>query len=103
MSVQQKPAPRVAPDMAPPDAHVDAAISPGPRRYLPEDSLGAIAMGLLAAITFGNVVVRYFTNESFAWSEELSIALMVILTMVAAGAAVARDRHIRIEFFYLSG
>ena len=60
-------------------------------------------MALLALITFGNVVVRYLTDESFAWSEELSVSLMVVLTMVAASAAVARDRHIRIEFLYASG
>jgi TRAP-type C4-dicarboxylate transport system permease small subunit len=80
-----------------------AGAAPVPRRYLPEDWLGAIAMGLLALITFANVLTRYFTNESFAWSEEISISLMVIVTMVAAGAAVVRDRHIRIEFLYASG
>jgi TRAP-type C4-dicarboxylate transport system permease small subunit len=73
------------------------------RRYLPEDWIGALAMALLALITFGNVLTRYLTNESFAWSEELSISLMVIVTMVAAGSAVVRDRHIRIEFFFASG
>lgn len=60
-------------------------------------------MALLALITFANVIARYFTNESFAWTEELSIALMVVVTMVAGSAAVARDRHIRIEAFFLSG
>ncbi|MCL4773012.1 MAG: TRAP transporter small permease [Burkholderiaceae bacterium] len=60
-------------------------------------------MALLAAITFANVVARYFTNDSFAWTEEISIALMVVVTMVAASAAVRRDRHIRIEAFHDSG
>lgn len=73
-----------------------------PPRVL-EDWIGAIAMALLALITFGNVVARYFTDESFAWTEELSVSLMVVLAMVAAGAAVVRDRHIRIEFFYEGG
>lgn len=75
---------------------------PGQRR-LPEDWIGAAAMGLLAAITFANVIARYFTDQSFAWTEELSVSLMVILTMVAASAAVRRDRHIRIEFFFSHG
>lgn len=60
-------------------------------------------MLLLAAITFANVVARYFTNESFAWTEELSVTLMVVLTMLAASAAVVRERHIRIEVLYGSG
>jgi len=76
---------------------------PVPRRLLPEDLLGAAAIALLAAITFANVVARYFSDQSFAWSEEISVSLMVVLAVVAAGAAVARDRHIRIEFFFNAG
>lgn len=76
---------------------------PGPAPRLPEDWLGAIVMALLAAITFANVIARYFTDQSFAWTEEISISLMVVVTMVATGAAVARDRHIRIELFCASG
>jgi TRAP-type C4-dicarboxylate transport system permease small subunit len=68
-----------------------------------EDAVGGIAMALLAVITFANVVVRYLTNESFAWSEEVSISLMVILTLVAGSAAVIRDRHIRIELIFEAG
>lgn len=68
-----------------------------------EDWVGAAVMLLLAAITFANVIARYFTDQSFAWTEEISISLMVILTMVAASAAVARDRHIRIEVFFERG
>ena len=78
--------------------------SPAPRRrHLPEDWIGALVMGALALITFANVLVRYFTNESFAWTEEISVSLMVIMTMVAAGAAVRRDRHIRIEILFHRG
>ncbi len=64
-----------------------------------EDWATAIIMALLACITFANVLVRYFTDSSFAWTEEFSVFLMIALVMVAASAAVARDRHIRIEFF----
>ena len=60
-------------------------------------------MGLLALITFGNVVARYFTSQSFAWTEEFSIFLMIVLAMVAGSAAVARDRHIRIEYLAARG
>lgn len=68
-----------------------------------EDWIGAIAMAVLALITFLNVVVRYLTNQSFAWSEEISISLMVVLTLVAGSAAVLRDRHIRIEMLFDAG
>ncbi len=68
-----------------------------------EDWLGGISLGLLALITFVNVLVRYFTDQSFAWTEEISTGLMVVLTMAAASAAVIRDRHIRIEFLFMTG
>ena len=64
-----------------------------------EDWLTVIVMGLLVSITFANVAVRYLTNQSFAWTEEFSIFLMIVLAMVAGSAAVARERHIRIEYF----
>jgi TRAP-type C4-dicarboxylate transport system permease small subunit len=68
-----------------------------------EDWATVIIMGLLACITFANVLVRYFTDTSFAWTEEFSVFLMILLAMVAGSAAVARDRHIRIELFSASG
>ncbi|OUM01575.1 TRAP transporter small permease [Variovorax sp. JS1663] len=68
-----------------------------------EDWATVVIMGLLACITFTNVVVRYFTDSSFAWTEEFSVFLMILLAMVAGSAAVARDRHIRIEYFAESG
>ncbi len=68
-----------------------------------EDWLTVIVMGLLALITFGNVLVRYFTDQSFAWTEEFSVFLMIVLSLVAGSASVARNRQIRIEYFADSG
>ena len=68
-----------------------------------EDWLVVIIMALLALMTFANVLVRYFTDTSFAWTEEISIFLMILLAMVAGSAAVARDQHIRIEYLSSRG
>ena len=68
-----------------------------------EDWLTVIVMGALALITFGNVIARYFTSQSFAWTEELSVFLVIVLALVGSSAAVARDRHIRIEYFSDTG
>ena len=68
-----------------------------------EDWLTVITMGLLALITFANVIVRYFTDQSFAWTEEFSVFLMIVLSLVAGSASVARNRQIRIEYFADSG
>ena len=98
------PPPGPADDAAPDGARVSSApASSEPRSLRIEDWLTVIVMALLALITFANVLVRYFTNSSFAWTEELSVFLMIVLALVAGSAAVARDRHIRIEFFCDSG
>ncbi|HEV2611802.1 MAG TPA: TRAP transporter small permease [Noviherbaspirillum sp.] len=63
-----------------------------------EEFCAAMAMALLCCITFANVVVRYLTDVSFAFTEEFSVFLMVVLTLFGASAAFARDRHIRMTF-----
>jgi TRAP-type C4-dicarboxylate transport system permease small subunit len=64
-----------------------------------EKVLAAASMGALCLITLGNVVARYLTNYSFAFTEEYSIALMVVVTMLGASIATAADRQIRITWF----
>jgi TRAP-type C4-dicarboxylate transport system permease small subunit len=73
-----------------------------PRRT-PEDWIAVLAMVLLCLITFGNVLVRYFTDRSFAWTEEISVFLLVVMTLAGAAAAAARDNHVRIEYFLTGG
>ena len=74
-----------------------------PRTLRLEDSLTVGIMSALALITLANVLARYFTNSSIAWTEEISVFLMIALALVGGSAAVARDRHIRIEYFAESG
>ena len=86
------------------ESAADQAARPDePRSLRIEDWLTVAIMAALALITFANVLVRYFTNSSFAWTEEISVFLMILLALVAGSAAVARDQHIRIEFFSDSG
>ena len=68
-----------------------------------EEALGVACMAVLVAITLGNVVTRYLTDESFAWTEEISIFLLVVMTLAGAASIAARDGHIRLEFFYDAG
>lgn len=64
-----------------------------------EQILNGIAMGLIVLITFGNVLARYFTSQSFAATEEFSIALLIVVSFLGSSAAFAFDRHIRVGFF----
>lgn len=62
-----------------------------------ESSLGVIALALICIISFANVVIRYITDMSFAFTEEYSIFLMVVLAFAGASAASRRNEHIRIS------
>ena len=83
----------------PPDENDEQTVVP----LKIEDWLTVIVMAALALITFANVLVRYFTDQSFAWTEEFSVFLMIVLSLVAGSASVARNRQIRIEYFADSG
>jgi TRAP-type transport system small permease protein len=64
-----------------------------------EENLAGIIIGLLALITFANVVVRYLTNFSFAFTEEFSIFLMVVMTLVGSSSLMAKASHLNITYF----
>lgn len=63
-----------------------------------ERGLGALAMALICLISFANVVVRYTTDVSFAFTEEYSVFLLVFMTFVGAALAFATNENIRIVF-----
>lgn len=63
-----------------------------------ERVLATLALVVISLISLGNVVVRYFTDASFAFTEEISVFLLVILTFAGASVAIRGNRHIRIGF-----
>lgn len=92
--------------MAIPEAHPHEPIEPilpevpEPAVKVPlkiEDWASVLILASLALITFGNVIVRYLTDSSFAWTEEISVFLLIVLTMTAGATAFVRNQHIRIE------
>ncbi len=56
-------------------------------------------MAIICVISIANVVVRYATDISFAFTEEFSVFLLVFMTMIGTALAFATDDHIRITFF----
>ncbi len=63
-----------------------------------ERFLMAASMGVLCLLTMANVLVRYFTDISFAFTEEISVALLVVMTLVGASHAFVTNHHIAIEY-----
>ena len=64
-----------------------------------EEVLVASAMAAMALITAANVVTRYLTNMSIGFTEEYSVVLMVVVTLLGTAIATASGRHIRIAYF----
>jgi len=64
-----------------------------------EEVLVAAAMAAMALITAANVATRYLTNISIGFTEEYSVVLMVLVTLLGTAIAAASGRHIRISYF----
>ncbi len=71
----------------------------GGRSFRLDEALCALAMAAICAISLANVVVRYLTDVSFAFTEEYSVFLLVFMTLIGSATAFASDGHIRILFF----
>ncbi|APX94088.1 C4-dicarboxylate ABC transporter permease [Halomonas sp. 1513] len=68
-------------------------VSPDAR---PERWLASLALVIIAVISLGNVVTRYVTGGSLAFTEEFSVFLLVVVTFAGASVALRRNGHIRI-------
>lgn len=64
-----------------------------------EETLAAAAMAVICVISLANVIVRYLTDASFAFTEEISVFMLVFLAFFGSAVAFARDEQIRIRFF----
>jgi TRAP-type C4-dicarboxylate transport system permease small subunit len=64
-----------------------------------DEAIGALTVAVIFLISIGNVLVRYFTNQSFAFTEEFSVWLLVVMTFIGSSVAFAVDEQIRIRFF----
>ena len=57
-------------------------------------------IGLLAAmavIVFANVALRYLTDQSIEWAEEVARHLMIWLTFIGAGPVLRYGGHIAVD------
>ena len=62
------------------------------RRF--EDLLGSIILAVMAVIAFLNVIVRYCTSFSFAWTEEITINFFVWVTLLGTARAFREGGHL---------
>lgn len=64
-----------------------------------DQALAAGAMAIICLISIANVIVRYVTDISFAFTEEFSVFLLVFMTLIGTALAFATKGHLRITFF----
>ncbi len=70
-------------------------------RWLDDNFEEAVCVGLLffmASLAFLNILTRYFTNISLAFSEEIEVSLLVYVTMLGAAAGFKRGIHLGLVF-----
>ena len=65
-----------------------------------EAAVMSIILSAVTVITFANVVVRKLTDGQFAWSEELSINLFVLLIMMGCGLCAREGSLISLSLVY---
>ena len=56
-----------------------------------------LLLAAMAIIIFVNVALRYLTNQSIEWAEEVSRHMMIWLTFLGAGPVLRYGGHIAIE------
>ena len=70
-------------------------------RWLDEHFEEAVCAGMLlfmATLAFVNILTRYLTNFSLAFSEEIEVSLLVYLTMLGTAAGFRRGIHLGLVF-----
>jgi TRAP-type C4-dicarboxylate transport system permease small subunit len=67
------------------------------------DRVSALALALMAAMVFGNVVLRYVFNSGIAVSEELSRWLFVWMTFLGAVVALKENAHLGTDMLVAPG
>jgi TRAP-type mannitol/chloroaromatic compound transport system permease small subunit len=55
---------------------------------------------LLVVVTFTDVVMRYFFNTSYVFTQELEWHVFAFIFLMGAGYTLKVDGHVRVEVFY---
>lgn len=56
-----------------------------------------VLLAAMSVIVFANVVLRYLTNDSIVWAEEVARHLMIWMTFLGAGLVLRFGGHVAID------
>lgn len=63
-----------------------------------EELVSTVLLAVMAVFAFLNVLTRYLIHYSFAFTEEIEVALLVWITMLGAAAGFRRGMHLGFNF-----
>ena len=62
-----------------------------------EETLIALLLGLMTAVTFANVIARFFFNSNILWALELTVFMFGWLVLLGASYAVKKHAHLGVD------
>ncbi len=62
-----------------------------------EETLIASLLGLMTAVTFANVIARFFFNSNILWALELTVFMFGWLVLLGASYAVKKHAHLGVD------
>lgn len=65
-----------------------------------EELLGSIMLAVMALIAFANVIVRYCTTFSLAWTEEITINFFVWVVLLGTACAFRDNTNLGMSILY---
>lgn len=65
-----------------------------------EEILGSVLLAFMVSIAFINVIVRYCSSFSFAWTEELTINFFVWVVMLGTARVFREGGHLGMTLLY---
>src|SRR6266571_5985169 len=75
-------------------AILDAIVQANGRVTMWLARIAAVALALIAAVTFGDVIGRYFFHATFAFTVELTSFAMAVIVFFGVGLVTHEDAHI---------
>lgn len=65
-----------------------------------EELLGSLLLAVMVSIAFINVIVRYCTSFSFAWTEELTVNFFVWVVLLGTARSFREGSHLGMNLLY---
>ncbi len=62
-----------------------------------EETLIAVLLGMMALLTFANVIARYIFNSNIFWALELTVFMFGWLVLLGASYAVKKNAHLGVD------